>query len=496
MTDRATPANGILRVAASYTNGGREWSADPALPLVANTLRYAPAGDSIMGTIDLKIEQLVLDTDNPRITHADSQRDALQKVVKDQRIKLVKLAQSIVEKGLSPLERLMVLQVSAKPKQYIPLEGNRRVTVLTFLTQPEVMTGLDMPVSMKNIFDRLANEFDRTTVEPISCYEVEARDEGRYWIELRHNGENEGRGVVNWPTITAARWRKRDLGIQAFDLVIEHGGFSPDQAERIKQGFPLSTLKRLMEVPDVRSMIGLTAKDGILYTELPPQETIKALRKMVLDLADKNQKSRSLNKTQNMVDYVSGFDKAHKPDLKKKTAPQPVEALPKSAFAKKPRVQSPRPRSVEPPPRATVVPRNCSLNITHSRIEEIYVELRTLRLTEARNAIAVLMRVFLELSVDRFLEANKVPLSTPKPGGGEYFKALDRKVREAIDILVNVGVPRANFSAITRALSDKTSPLHPELLHAYVHDRSSTPSPQLLTAAWDHAQPLFERIWA
>ncbi len=62
-----------------------------------------------MGTIDLKIEQLVLDTDNPRITHADGQRDALQKVVRDQRVKLVRLAQSIVDKGLSPIERLMVL---------------------------------------------------------------------------------------------------------------------------------------------------------------------------------------------------------------------------------------------------------------------------------------------------------------------------------------------------------------------------------------------------
>jgi hypothetical protein len=448
-----------------------------------------------MGQIDLKIEQLVLDTDNPRITHADGQRDALQKVVKDQRVKLVRLAQSIVDKGLSPIERLMVLQVSAKPKLYIPLEGNRRVAALTLLTQPEVMTGLDMPVSMKNIFERLANQFVRTNVEPISCYEVEARDEGRYWIELRHNGENEGRGVVNWPTITAARWRKRDLGIQAFDLVIEHGGFTPDEAERIKHGFPLSTLKRLMEVPDVRNMIGLSAKDGVLYTELPPQETIKALRKMVLDLADKTQKSRTLNKTEHMVEYVSGFGKAHKPDLKKKTTAQPVEALPKSAFKKASRAQSPKPRSAEPPPRTQVVPRNCSLNVTHSRCEEIYVELKTLRLADARNAIAVLLRVFLELSVDRFLEDNKIKLSIPKKGGGEYYKSLDQKVREAIDVLVNVGVPRANFNAVTRSLSDRTSPLHPDLLHAYVHDRFSTPSPQHLTAAWDHAQPLFEKIW-
>ncbi len=86
-----------------------------------------------MGFIELKIEHLVLDTENPRITHADGQRDALQKVVKDQRVKLVRLAQSIVDKGLNPTKRLMVLQVNARPKQYIPLEGNRRVTVSDLL---------------------------------------------------------------------------------------------------------------------------------------------------------------------------------------------------------------------------------------------------------------------------------------------------------------------------------------------------------------------------
>jgi hypothetical protein len=240
-----------------------------------------------MAAIELRIEHLVLDTDNPRIPHAEGQRDALQKVVKDQKTKLVRLAQSIVDKGLSPIERLMVLQVTAKPKRYIPLEGNRRVAVLTFLTNPAVMTGLDMPDSMQRILERLSKVFEKSKVEPISCFEVESREEGRYWIELRHNGENQGRGVVNWAPIAAARWRKRDLGIQAFDLVIEHGGFSSEEADEIREGFPLSTLKRLMEAPDVRKMIGLSAKDGALQIEVPPNEAIKPLKKMVLDLANK-----------------------------------------------------------------------------------------------------------------------------------------------------------------------------------------------------------------
>jgi hypothetical protein len=52
-----------------------------------------------MPAIQLKIEQLVLDNDNPRITHAEGQHQALQKVVKDQKAKLVRLAESILNEA-------------------------------------------------------------------------------------------------------------------------------------------------------------------------------------------------------------------------------------------------------------------------------------------------------------------------------------------------------------------------------------------------------------
>jgi hypothetical protein len=65
-----------------------------------------------MTEIQLKVADLVLDHDNPRITHAEGQQEALQKIVKDQKTKLVKLAQSIVEHGLNPMDRLLVLRIN------------------------------------------------------------------------------------------------------------------------------------------------------------------------------------------------------------------------------------------------------------------------------------------------------------------------------------------------------------------------------------------------
>lgn len=448
-----------------------------------------------MAEIKLKIDDLALDGDNPRITHADGQPQALQKVIRNQGMKLVRLAESIVERGLSPIERFMVMQVSEKPKRYVALEGNRRVTALRLLINPAALSGLEMPDGMRRSMENLASIFDRTKVEPIAAFEVASREEGRYWIELRHNGEDEGRGVVDWKPVVAARFRKREPAIQALDTVLDHGGFDEADAERIRESFSLTTLRRLMDSKEVRAAVGLTVENGQLQTELLGSEIIKPLRKMVLDIAAKRVDSRALNTSERMLAYVNGFDKASRPDMARKVARRSIEGIQKTEFAKakagaKPKAQS---KATE---RRNVVPKTCRLNVTDNRCLEIYGELQSLKLDAHRNAIAVLLRVFLELSVDHSLEKNGGDLQRTDPKSGKKFwKSLDAKLAEVVATLVSIGVPAAHFAELTRSVALKTSPLHMDVLHRYVHDRYATPSPLELTAAWNNAQPLFEKIW-
>jgi hypothetical protein len=452
-------------------------------------------GEAHMAEIRLKIEDLALDGDNPRITHADCQPEALRKVVRDQKMKLVHLAESIVEHGLSPIERFMVLEVNQKPKRYVALEGNRRVAALRLLANPAAMTGLDMADNVRRAMERLSKIFDRTKVEPIIAYEVGSREEGRFWIELRHNGEDDGRGVVGWKPIVAARFRKKEPALQALELVMEHGGIEEEEAENIRNRFSLTTLRRLIDSREVRAELGLTVENGQLCSVLPGTELLKPLKKVIADIATKKVDSRSFNKTEKMVEYVRSLGKGDKPDFSKKLASRPVEGIQKTEFAKA-KSQARSSKKSTSTARRQVVPKSCQLNVKSNRIAEIYQELRTLKIDDARNAIAVLMRVLLEMSVDHFLETNGVDLHfIPTGSTKKVWKKLDKKLAETVGILVNVGVPKAHFSAITRDLSVPTSPMTIDLFHNYVHDRFQTPSPAELTAAWDHAQPLFEKIW-
>jgi hypothetical protein len=452
-----------------------------------------------MGEIKLKIEDLVLDHDNPRISHAAGQQEALQKIVNDQRVKLVKLAQSIVEHGLNPMDRFLVLQRNQTPRRYIALEGNRRVAVFMLLAKPAVMTGLDMPSAMKKIFERLAKAFKKNQIEPLPCFELSSREEGRYWLNLRHNIGHEGAGVDQWKSLAKRRFQGKPPSVQALELVTEQAGLTPAERATITERFPTSTLERFLENRAARKELGIDVKGGKLVSNLPASELVKPLKKIVLDLASKATRVGKLMKTEDMLKYVrEDLGKAHLPDLSKARADErSLDEIPTSEFAKL-RTTATR-RKPDPSDRKEVVPKSCPINVTDNRIADIYKELRTLKLEDgpspAPNAIAVLLRVFLELSIDHFLEQSGSKLTKPKPGGGEYYRSLDNKVEEVIEILVKIGVPRDTLSPVIRSLSDKTSPLHPETLHAYIHNRFETPSPGQLKAAWDRAQPLFERIW-
>jgi hypothetical protein len=448
-----------------------------------------------MPEVRLKIRDLVLDHDNPRITHAAGQQEALQKIVNDQKTKLVRLAQSIVEHGLSPADRLLVLRVNRTPKSYISLEGNRRVAALLLLTKPAVMTGLDMPSGMKRQLENLGRSFKKSRVEPISGFELASRDDARYWLELRHSGGHEGAGVDNWTTMAKRRFEGKPPAVQVLELVTERGGLTPAQHAAITDKFPTSTLERFLENRAVRAELGLDVKDGKIVTKLPAAELVKPLRKIVTDLATKQTRVGKLMKTADMLKYVrEDLGPAHLPDIKKaRINERSLDEIPTSEFAKvRPTVARRKP---DPSDRREVIPKTCRLNVTDNRIAEIHKELRELRLDDAPNAIAVLLRVFLEMSVDHFLEKKGGQLDFTRPDGKKMFKSLDKKLAEVVAMLVSIGVPQANFDAVIRSLSVKTSPMSIDLFHNYVHNRYATPVPQELKAAWDHAQPFFEKIW-
>ncbi|MGH7791026.1 MAG: hypothetical protein ACREOB_01795, partial [Thermodesulfobacteriota bacterium] len=126
----------------------------------------------------------------------------------------------------------------------------------------------------------------------------------------------------------------------------------------------------------------------------------------------------------------------------------------------------------------------------------IFKELRGIKIEDFPNAGAVLLRVFLELSVDSYMDAHALPRKSKDSKGQLRDKNLQKKVEEVIDHLIKKGdCDRKDFKGVIRGLSVPHSPFNIDLLHQYVHNRFVTPKTRDLIGAWDDAKRFFERIW-
>jgi hypothetical protein len=450
-----------------------------------------------MAAKNLKIDQLELDISNPRFNKAAGQSEAMQRILEDQDVKLANLAESIADEGLNPMDRLLVIKSSQRAGKYVVLEGNRRTAALKVLRNPAILTGLDVRSGLQKRLEKIAQTFDPKSVEPIPCFEVLTRSDANTWLAQRHSGENEGRGIVNWSGVAGSRFRGTDPALQALDFVRQHADLSDEQKKLLDGRFPITTLDRLLSTPSVRTKLGFEIKDNKLLTSLPPDEAIKPLRRIVLDLAEGKENVTKLKLVGQQVDYVSRFTKRDTADHSKKTgSARALEAITEKDFNED-KPSSTKKKAQRSIPRHAIVPRTSRLNITNPKISEIYQELKTLRLDKYPNAIAVMLRVFVETSVDHYLSKVASPaisLSIATPGG-DKDKSLQKKIEEAIDEMTAKGATKKDFDGMRRGLSNKAHPLSVDLLHSYIHSRFVAATERELTVAWDGAQPFFDRIW-
>lgn len=447
-----------------------------------------------MPSKSLKVDDVLLDLENPRISRSSSQREALQKIIEDQDVKLVALAESITEDGLNPMDRLLVIKAAGEAGKWTVIEGNRRIATLRILSNPAVLASIEVRPAVQRRLETLAHDWDRS-ITKLDCFELATRADGAAWIKQRHTGENDGRGIVNWIGLASARFRGNDPALQALDLVMQHGSLTNEEKVGIEARFPITTLDRLLSTPAVRAILGLAIQDHKLQTTLPPEEVIKPLTRIVRDLANKSVNVTALKKKEQQIDYVGKLG-ADLPDLSKSSGTsRSVDRMDADEFQPKPKAKA-HTTARPPAPRKTLIPRGCSLNVKNNKISEIATELRILTLKDSRHAVSVLFRVFLEQSVDHYLTANgSSPNYTPNGSTKQQFKTLKDKVTEAVGMMVTAGSPKKDLDGVSKGIADTNNPLCTETLNNYVHNRFYSPTEDQLKVSWDNAQRFFELIW-
>ncbi len=440
---------------------------------------------------EIKIDKLLLDLINPRHDILSDQANALQQMIDNQEEKLINLASDILKSGANPAELTMVIPDKKEKDKYVVVEGNRRVVAIQLLLNP-LLAKLGNKMSVTKFFEQHSPEFKNNPINKLTCVIFKNREDANHWIELRHTGANKGVGIVTWGGIETARFRQRlgkpSLALQVVELVKNNTNLDKDTVDKINKA-PITNIARLIGDPDVRSKLGIDISNNDIVSTYAAEEVIKGLTKVVLDVTEKQITVNAIRSKKDRQDYLASFDSCDLPDLS--TPIQKNWSLQSHTTSVTPAAGKPAPKKKKIPlstKRKTLIPAKCTLIIHHARLNKIYDELQSLKVDDFQNACAVMLRVFLELSLDEYSSVKTIPF--PKD------PTLVQKLNKVADYLEKNGLmTKAELKPVRVACSNPNTLFSTHTLNAYVHNPNLAPKAKELKETWDDAQKLFETIW-
>lgn len=450
----------------------------------------------------IKLTSLFVNTENYRFEPLSSQKEAIDKMIEDQEDKLYALADDILTNNLSPVDLIMVTP-SEYTNKYIVLEGNRRITSLKLLNNPALIE--DKYSALRKRFQKLQKEHPDTILnfKSIDCAVFDNPVEADIWIKRKHSGELNGIGTVTWNSQQKQRFEEKTEGKSSIPLqIIALLKSRPNVPDKIKEALPklnITNLQRLMSDPYVREHLGLSINNGILVSNIQIDEVVKGLIKIVSDILNPTFKVADIYNRDKRKQYINKLENNQKPDLTKEEPIQwnfqDIANGDDIAFQTENKSENKKNNSQKNKPRVNLIPKSFVLHIAPPKINKIFEELKHIPVKTCPIASAVLLRVFLELSVDTYLEKYNLVKNNALTASSSK-ENLQGKVAKVLNHMTQKGMMNNDLSkGIRSEINDKNSVLSIESLNAYIHNEFFYPKVDNLIVGWDNIETFFIQLW-
>lgn len=179
------------------------------------------------------INLILLSDDNPRLDKSFGEDEAVSKMLLDQKEKLYELAIDICEYGFNPLDTIGVYKSDKYDGFYEVGEGNRRICALKMLINPERIR--DINTGLYSKFKHLSDEFDAPNKVDVVIFNDES--ELKHWMEIRHMGEQGGKGLSRWNSVQKMRFQRSKTGSEAlldfWKWMIENEVLTLDEIKKV-----------------------------------------------------------------------------------------------------------------------------------------------------------------------------------------------------------------------------------------------------------------------
>ncbi|WP_426025682.1 hypothetical protein [Brevundimonas sp. TSRC1-1] len=452
--------------------------------------------------LEVEIDDLVLDLDNPRTGTVSAQADALEAIVRLNGTHFKNMMLSIKDHGLDPGDSFYVVE-EGDDDGYVVVDGNRRLAALKVLNNPSLLQGTDLPDGTKKRLAEIAQGF--TDHGTISCVLFQSRADAHDWIERRHGKGLDGEGRIAWGTLESDRFQRDRTIIDVITFVEKNSTFSDADWQRIKKNVEKTptTLKRFLVSKPGRQLLGFVDQSGESGPQFKrnPKFVLRVLSQLFSDIDAGDVNSRTQNTASEIADYIEtlpdGLGSTPQPTttphsfsetLVKDGATRPRQSSEKS------KVDKTKTKKVSPP-RSTLAPsKQPFAEPDDEKGKQLIREASKLKLRETPLGCAFLFRAVLEYAIDTEMRASNI---SRENADGKQLDLSGRfdSVYKYLNATAGRVANKGDLTAIRQTLTARNGPVSFGALNGFVHNRYQKPSPDDLRTAWDHAVPLLVAIY-
>lgn len=459
-----------------------------------------------------QVSSLLLDHQNPRFSHNKehlSQNELINEMVKKYRV--YDLAKSIANDGYFPDKNLIVVKENDK---LFVIEGNRRLSALKCLLNPDIITGKD-----KDKFLKLNTQTEKSYIDTVAIIIAPSREAANPIFFKEHTGNT----AMPWSRIMQAEFYMRQInnGISVEELEKEYhrpkseiNKFmklyymyniaknivydNRDIQEKVadKQNFPASVLERIYDSSTMREFLGIAFDShGNVKGEKDKEDFEKAYKRIVTDIVEQEEDTRTLNKEQDFKTYAVKLEsvKPKKPgkftykdftkeDLKKEV-PEPTKQAKRSVRKT-----------------SGIIPLGLPFCLkSASSLHKNYDEIRKLPVKSYPNSTAAILRVFLDKSLRMYLKKCGIKVISKKENGQDIrLKISDAQLGDIIDYLISKDVKIIDDDNVKKTLKKFKSSSDPSVslsgLNAAIHNEEFSLTESEVRNIWPNVEGLFRII--
>lgn len=447
---------------------------------------------------NIKITNLFLDLDNFRFEHQNSQVEAINIMVEEYGAQLFNLALDIMTNGVNPVDKPLVIKEAKERQKYIVLEGNRRIAALKILLNPNLIDSTH--ASLRKKFLRLSMEQEQNLIHSIECGVCSSREEGNIWIERKHTNGLHGIGTLQWNAMQKQRFDESTKGKATMALqivnMLNHSDLVSKEVKLGLKSLRVTNLQRLMTDPDVRDFLGISMKEGCLTSDVKQDLVIDALITIIKDFIKPDFKVKKIYSKADRKNYMAGiFSDKEKPNRLINKVSQWTFVNPPKLVKSQESNQSKSSNLPVSKPQNILVSPKFKPPITDARIASIFREMKSLKVRNYVNTAAVMMRVFIEMSVDVYLETFNLLPNGKLTSNRSGLKLLEKITAVIKHLKTSQTVNTDMTKGIEIEINNEHTPLSPASMNSYVHNYRISPIADNLILEWDNIQPFVGALW-